>query len=342
MDITSRYIVILAGGKGERLWPLSREKKPKQLLSLDDQNSLLERTVMRASLIVEKHNIFIMTTEQQVDSIKSLLGDSIGGILSEPIGRNTAPALLLATLYIQQKDPSAIIAFLPADAFIVEDDQFAKHLNNALEFSQAHDAITLLGIRPDFPATNYGYIEMAAQKNDVVKVSRFHEKPSAQLADVYSTMDTMLWNIGIFCAKSSVFIEEYNRHAQQLYKVVCDFFEHKADYKDAENISIDYAVLEKSNAVYVQPCSFTWSDVGNLEIFLSLHKKHSQQQTEVIELHAANNIVQVPKKLVALIGVEDLCVVETDDVLLIAKRDQTDKVKHILHQLREKNSHHYT
>ena len=170
---------------------------------------------------------------------------------------------------------------------------------------------------------------------------RFHEKPHEKTAKFYFTLDTMLWNIGIFCGKASVFINEYKKNASHLYQAVFGHFKNKGSYADCENISIDHAVLEKSSALYVLPSNFAWSDVGNLEIFLELLAKHKQASSKTVEINSENNIVEAPKKLVALIGVENLCIIETDDVLLIAQRDQTDNVKRVIKKLRIQKDEQY-
>ena len=345
MKKSSTYLVILAGGKGERLWPLSREKKPKQLLPFTNEDSLLEHTIERIKSLVPKDNLWIVTNELQAPHIENLVGTKVGKILAEPASCNTAPALLYSCLKIFQKDENALITFLPADHFIVQDKIFRKSLTDCLDFCAQNNGISLVGLKPDWPATGYGYIEFESYKKIKTtipqKVVRFHEKPPLKTAELYLDLENMLWNIGVFCAKASVFIDEYKKVAPHIFKAVQQFVQGKGDYSVCENISVDHAVLEKSKAIYVLPVHFTWSDVGNLDIFLSLHTKHKKLMTNTIEIDSRNNVVEVPKKLVALIGVENLCIVETDDVLLISKRDQTDNVKQILHKLRKKNNHEY-
>lgn len=327
------YGVILAGGKGERLWPLSRERLPKQLLSLH-QKSLLEHTRDRLTTIISSENISVVTIGEQTEIIAKAFHNSCT-LIVEPHARNTAPALLLSCLTIANKNPDAVILFSPADHYISELSKFSTVMQQALAQSAQHNGITLIGIKPTHPATGYGYIEYQ-QSEQYARVIRFHEKPSLEQAQRYCKEDTMLWNIGIFCAKASVFIEHYKQFAPEIFDGVHDYFvtgnEHS--YQNLASISVDYAIMEKSDNLVVIPADFAWSDVGNLATFLSLHALDGGQQKQ-INLDAHNNLVMTEGKLAVLIGVDDLCIVQTDDVLLVAKRDDVEKVKIAVNELKK-------
>lgn len=340
------YIVVLAGGKGERLWPLSRTKKPKQLLPFYAEKSLLEHTVTRVSSLTERERLWVVTTEQHKTEIEQLVGGSVGKVFAEPASRNTAPAILLTCNQIKKEDPNAIVLFVPADQFVGQDDLYLDALCNAVNFASDNSGITLLGLKPTYPAIGYGYIEYdqsqkLEDKAKPLSVLRFHEKPNKQTAEMYCSFSNMLWNIGVFCGTISSFISEYVATAPNMVKQLDAYLSDNFAYHDIEHISIDHAVLEKSSQIYVLPTSFTWSDVGDLETFISLHDVVQMHADQVVSIQSQENVISVPKKLVALIGVEDLCIVETDDVLLIAKRDQTQRVKEVLKALREKNGEHY-
>ena len=335
----NRYIVILAGGKGERLWPLSRQTKPKQLLPFEQNSTLLEQTIQRVKKLVPQKNIWVVTTKQHEQSIKELVGAQVGTIIAEPLPRNTAPAILYTCLCIKEQNPQATVAFLPADHVIKPEKDFSNALLTAMAYAHDHNLIALLGLKPTYAATGYGYIEYKQDHRDLHTISRFHEKPMLAHAKRYIKKSNMLWNIGIFCGTVATFIQEYELHAYELYKKITKFYATHHGYEDAQNISIDYALIEKSIKTVVLPVEFEWSDVGNLDVFLTAQKKVIPSQ--VITIDAKNNVVQVPDKLVALIGVNDLCIVQTNDALVIAKRSEVEKVKLVVQQLHKNNQEEY-
>jgi len=337
MKEKNRYIVILAGGKGERLWPLSTEKTPKQVLPFLNNMSLLQATIQRVSSMVPKEKIWIITSKKQKNLITEHVNGTVGTILAEPAARNTAAAILYTCLHIQKQDPNAVIAFLPADHHIQENDLFIENLTQALTWADLHRTIVLLGIKPTFPATGYGYIEYEAishLQSPFHRVLKFHEKPSPEIASEYYAQSNMLWNAGIFCARTDTFINEFAYHTPDLYSQVTQSLEDPTLYKDIEKISVDHAIMEKSKKINVLPTSFTWSDVGNLNIFLSLLGKEQEKQPQTVAYKASNSLIYIKKQHVALIGVSNLCIVETDDALLIADRQQVEEVKKVLNKIK--------
>ena len=332
------YVVILAGGKGERLWPLSTKTTPKQILPFKNGKSLLQATIERVLQTIPEKNLWIVTSQEQTELItRHVENYPVGTILSEPAARNTAAAILYTCLHIKQQDPDGVIVFLPSDHYIKENELFIQNLDQAFSWANQHRVIVLLGIKPTFPATGYGYIEHESRGNrdsSFHRVLKFNEKPSAAVAEKYYTKKNMLWNAGIFCSRADVFINEFALHMPKLYKQVTQSLNDKQIYKTIENISVDHAIMEKSNHTQVLPVSFTWSDVGNLDIFLSLLDKHQNKLPGVISHEATNNLLYTNKKHVALIGVHNLCIVETDDSLLIADREQVEEVKKILENLK--------
>jgi mannose-1-phosphate guanylyltransferase len=345
MDKQHIYFVILAGGSGERLWPLSRQSKPKQLLAVGDEQSLLDQAISRVESLAPKEQIWVSTTAQHAASIEKEVGKRVGRVLAEPGSRNTGPAILYSCFEIYQKDPHAVIAFLPADPFIPTKDNnnFSQFLEHAIDFVSQNDSITLFGVKPTFPATGYGYIEFAAgDQMAPYQVKKFHEKPALDVAQKYIESGNMLWNVSIFCAKVSVFLEEFSKNAPEMFQGVQDFVNGKKGYETVKADSIDYAVMEKSKRVTVLPVDFAWWDVGNIEIFLSIKEKYGALDTEkIVSTESFNNLIDVPNKLVALIGVNDLCVVETDEVLLITKREDAEKVRAIVKSLKQGSLRNY-
>ncbi|KKP36077.1 MAG: Mannose-1-phosphate guanylyltransferase/mannose-6-phosphate isomerase [candidate division TM6 bacterium GW2011_GWF2_32_72] len=322
------YCVILAGGCGSRLWPLSTKENPKQLLSLGSGSTMLEDTIFRAEGVVAKENIWIVTTKDYASQIKSCVGSKVGNILEEPCSRNTAAAIAFSCFEISKINKNAIVLFMPADHFISPKEKFVEFVVHAVDAAQTNNTINLFGIRPTSAATGYGYIEYALDSKEMpTKVIKFHEKPEAKVAEEYLAKNNMLWNSGIFCAKTSVFLDELKVHAKNVWQSTYNFVSENLDYELIPNQSIDVAVMEKSQRVSVLPVDFVWQDVGNLNTFLKIRRMLDGNTTNVVEIGSNNNLVDVKKKKVALLNVRNLCVVETDDYLLIACQDSIENVK---------------
>jgi len=334
------YFNILAGGFGERLWPLSRQAFPKQFLSFDGKSSLLETTLDRTDGIVENSFKWVITTRQFEGLVQERVGGRISNILVEPALRNTGPAICLAAMQIAQKDPDAILVFMASDHFIDPIDKFRKSLKIAIDYAASHDEIVLLGIKPTYPAVGYGYIGLAEKyKTDsVMDVVGFHEKPSLEKATEYIKSGTMVWNGSYFCAKASVFVDEFKKHAPDIADGIGKFMNGQIPYESLPNIAIDFAVMEKSKNLKAVLLDAEWSDVGNLSIFLGLRDKFAVDQKKVVSVESNNNLILPQKnKQVVLLGVKDLCVIETDDVLLVSKNDHVEQVKDALKILRKEN-----
>jgi mannose-1-phosphate guanylyltransferase len=336
------FLGILAGGAGERLWPLSRKDRPKQLIPFLNGKTLLQETVARLYEIVQKkENIFIVTCKEQEHLINKGEDQKIGFILREPVARNTGPAILLGCHEIHKKDPESIVGFFPSDHFIPEPKTFAKVIERAIEYVAGHNDIATIGIMPTSSATGYGYIQANFNKNTKTKncfyVSKFHEKPNISLAHQYLAQENMFWNAGMFLAKASVFLDTFKECSPKLYAMMQQYREEKISYDELENISVDYAIMEKNNNMVVFPACFEWNDVGTLDTFLQLQKKYSQKQAKIISIDANNNLVSSSKKIVAFVGVNNICVIETNEVLLIVQRDKTEEVKKVVTKISEQN-----
>lgn len=333
MEMTDVFFIILAGGSGTRLWPLSKMDHPKQLLALGSEATLLDQAINRVLALATKERIWIATTKQHEKSIRTAAEHRVGRVLVEPGARETGPAILYNCFEVAKINPDAIIVFLPADPFIPPRDyqKFADFLEHAIDFSRDHEKITLLGVQPTYPATGYGYIEYDSS-NGVLPfpVTRFREKPSESVAQKYLEAGNMLWNISIFAGKVSTFINEFQKEAPQMYEGVKNFMDGKGSFNDVRAESIDYAIMERSSNVHVLPVDFSWCDVGNVEVFLSLKQQYNTLDANFLAVDAHNNLVDVPDKLVALVGVDDLCIVEVGDVLLIVKRDKAEHVRSIV------------
>lgn len=242
--------MILAGGNGERLWPLSRKSKPKQLLEMGNK-TLLDQAIDRAALLVPRENIWISTTEYHKKNIQDLVGNKIGAIVVEPGSRNTAPAILLSCFKLYKHDKNAIVIFVPADPFIPDRDakKFAGFVEHGINFIRHNNQLLLFGVMPTYPATGYGYIEFDITKsNDGItpfKVTHFHEKPSLAVAKHYLKSNNKLWNIGMFGGKVSVFLNEFKMYALTMFDGIRDYCYGMGDYNTLPMDSIDYAIMEK-------------------------------------------------------------------------------------------------
>lgn len=334
------YALLLAGGNGERLWPLSRRARPKQLLSLEEQQSLLEEAVARVAPLVPQDNMWVVTTEQQLEYIAPVVHDTVGFIMTEPELKNTGAAILLNSFVIQAHDPAALVAVFPTDHYIPDAKKFHDFMVHVIDSARITQKIVILGLKPTYAATSYGYMEYDEKSKSVpYKVKRFVEKPSEARAQKFLASPYSLWNTGIFCAPVSVLIDEFEHHAPELFEAVKAYWLDGEPYSKVPSISIDYAVMKKSKKLSVLPAHLAWSDVGSLDTYLSLCS--TQQETQLVEVDSQNNLVNVREKLVALIGIEDLCIIQVDDILLVAKRNETDKVKLVLDTLKQNNFDEY-
>ncbi len=342
------FFAILCGGRGERLWPLSRKNKPKQFISFFKNKSLLEQTLERISpLVTDKNNIGVVTNSHQEGLINKFVGDKIGFSIQEPDARNTGPAILYSCFKLMEKNKDAVVVFLPADSFVLDNDEYRECIKKAINYTNLNNEIVIVGLMPTRPATGYGYIQAASglgndiTAGNIYKVKKFHEKPDVELAKKYMHQNDMFWNIGVFVSKASVFIEEFKLHAPEIYLGVENFIKGKSEYKDILSLSVDYAVMEKSSKVSVLPSVFEWDDVGNIDVFLRLQRKIQKDTNNIINFEAVRNIVHLSEKskdkLVVFMGVNDICLVEEDDVVFVAKRSEVEKVKNVLGKIKEES-----
>jgi mannose-1-phosphate guanylyltransferase/mannose-6-phosphate isomerase len=339
VEMNNLYVVILAGGNGERLWPLSRHQQPKQLIPFLNKKSLLEQTIERVSLLVDcKTNIIVVTNKDHYQAVEQLVGKSVGWIIAEEAARNTAPAILLACHHISQQDENALIVVVPSDAYIPERNAFCKAITYGIEhLTSCHD-IAMFGLKPTYAATGYGYLQADSLQpiahDKGYKIIQFHEKPNKINAQAYIQRNDMFWNIGIFAASVKTFIHEFTLHSPSIATGIEQYFHGKSPYTDLPNISIDYAVIEKSKNVVVFPVSFEWYDVGNLHVFLTLQAKYSPDASSVINFNGTGNLASTKQKLAVCVGVSDLCIIETDDVILVTQKDSAEDIKKVLPQVK--------
>ncbi len=335
--------IILAGGSGERLWPLSRQHRPKQFLSIDHEKSLLEATIDRMQQFISPERTWIVCAQNHVEHITHLAEEQIANVVVEPVGRNTAPAVYLVCRMLEALYPHSdpIVFIAPSDHYIPNIATFSAFASHAIDVAAFEDKIVLLGVRPAYPATSYGYIEYKNQQTFPHAVNTFHEKPTLEVAQEYLAQGNFLWNAGMVCARVSVLLGEFAHHAPDVVSTIDAYAQEAKPYELAPSISLDHAILEKSSKLAVFPVDFIWSDVGSLDTFVSLREQYAAPRTSVIPVDAKNNVVDVEHKLVALVGVDDLCIVERDGILLVAKRDETEKIKTVLETLKQNNASEY-
>lgn len=341
------FVCIMAGGSGERFWPLSRRAKPKHLLRLFSDQTLLEQTVQRLEGLVENDRIFVLTNEIQWAEIKAVLPHiNPAHILAEPAKRDTAPAAALATALALKKNPEAIVALLPADAMIADVPSFQRQLSDAAELAEASGALVTISIRPTRPATGFGYLELGANtgqgrhKSKLFEVQRFVEKPNTQKAEEYLQSGRYGWNAGIFVWKASAFQQEASRLTPELAHFIQAFTEAPDEkqylqqaFPSLPKISVDYAIMEKAQKVMAVEAEFDWDDVGAwtaLPAHLAQDAQGNTFRGAVAAHNAHNNIAINEGKIIALCGVQDLVVVATEDAVLVCHRDVVQDVKKLL------------
>lgn len=350
------HAVILAGGSGSRLWPLSRQHLPKQFLVLDGDGSLLQTTINRLAPTIGAGNVLVVTQEAHAkgEAYHALLAYRT---LFEPIGRNTAPAIALAAAYLMQEGADPVMVVLPSDHVIKDEAGFRALLDIAIEEAQGGKLVTF-GIQPTRPDTGFGYIKTKGNpapkdsRHGVHEVERFTEKPDHATAERFLQEGNYFWNSGMFVWRASVILAEMQRYLPAVYEIVQTIvaesrsgatFQQAVEkhFSTMPSISIDYGVLEKSDRVSLIPCDIGWNDVGSWQAVHEISPKDENGnalQGNVIAVDCRNSLIRAEKRLVAVIGLEDVCVVETADAVLISKSDQTQDVRKVVDALQQRGS----
>ena len=335
-------VLIMAGGKGTRFWPKSTEEKPKQFINLIEDRTMIQLTVDRIKNILPIEKIFVATGEKYIDLVKEQLPDLPDrNIIVEPVGRNTAPCILLASLYIKQIYNNCNIAVLPSDHLIKNEKEFLNTLKIANNFvKEDKEAIVTIGITPDRPETGYGYIKYnKSDKNTVVKVDRFVEKPDLEKAKQYLESKEYLWNAGMFIFSVDYMLKEleknYNKTFQLLQQLPSIYDENYGKilseiYPESENISIDYAVMEKSKNIYVIPSNFGWDDIGtwkSLERYIEKDEKDNLIKGQASIYDSSNNVLYSGDKKIVVIGLDNIFCIESDDMIVIGPKEKMEELK---------------
>ncbi|MBL7765554.1 MAG: mannose-1-phosphate guanylyltransferase [Chitinophagaceae bacterium] len=352
MSLKNNYVAIMAGGIGSRFWPESRNAHPKQFLDiLGTGKSLIQWTYDRFKNICPKENIFIITNEHYIPTLKNQLPDlDDNNILSEPSRKNTAPCAAYIAHKLKALNPDANIIMSPADHLIFDERKFERDIINSLDFVSKHDVLVTLGIKPTRPDTGYGYIQYDTTKNieSFYQVKTFTEKPSHELAETFIRSGDFLWNAGIFVwnvdtvlSALEKFLPEMNDVFAQVtkYNTPEEHSEIEQVYPQCTNISIDYGIMEKAKNVYVNPSYFGWCDLGTWNSAYDNSEKdylgNAVYGKNVMIVDASQCMVKAPNdKLIVLQGLENFIIIDTDDVLLICERNREQQIKDYVAEVR--------
>ncbi len=338
------HAVVMAGGKGLRFWPLSRSGYPKQFLSVLEEKPLLQLTVERLAPLFAETEIWITGNAEHTALLKTLCPNN--RLLVEPVGRNTAATVAFAALEIAKIDPDGIMVILPSDHFVNPQDAFQRDLHHAAQAANTHKGLAIIGIPPQTPHTGYGYIQVDTEvEQDVFSIRSFVEKPDLTTAQHYLKTGGFFWNAGILAGNVSVIIELFEQLLPDILISLRQFIalpqeailERKTLFASLPALSVDYGILEHAaNRTYLTPAHFEWDDIGSWSVmkrFWSQDDSKNAVKGTLFPLNSHSNIVYSPNKPVALVGVENLVIVETEDVLLVMAADQDQNLKALFPQL---------
>lgn len=357
-ELSSTYALILAGGSGTRFWPVSRSLLPKQLLPLfGDGKILLELTVLRLNGLIAPENILLLTNSDQEEAVREAVGDLVApeNIISEPEQRDTAPAIALAVAWVSARNPEATMMVLPSDHLIRDVDAFRRTMRQAVDVACREDGIVTIGIEPTWPCPTYGYIQKDESKPgsganraegdaSVCRVGQFREKPNARLAEEFLEQGNFSWNTGIFVWRIPTVVRELQLHCPELAAFIgelqktADFLQTvREQFAQLPKISIDYALMEKaSNVLNIEAC-FDWDDLGSWVSagkYFSTDVQGNACNSPVTPVDSANNIVYTDGDVhVALLGVDNIVLVQTPDAILVAAREAVDQLKDLVEVL---------
>jgi mannose-1-phosphate guanylyltransferase len=363
-NIKDRFVVIMAGGRGERFWPLSREKTPKQLLSILGKKSFLQEAVERVLPIVPAKNIFVITNTAQLPAVqKQLPKIPKANLVAEPVGRDTCAAVTLGAALVGARSTTGVMAVLPADHVIPDAKKFQQVLSDAFDVAAQGQAIVTIGIKPNEPATGYGYIHTGTQlptpsgakktKTIFFKAEKFVEKPDFATAQQYVDSGEYRWNAGMFVWSFITITNGLEKHQPEMFAACQRWFKVAAnpaklakvlekEYPEIKKVSIDYALMEKAQNVIVADGAFEWDDLGAWPA-LSRHIKQDAEgnsaMADFIHVDAARNIIYDARTKnrtpIAVVGLRDSILVQTDDAVLLAHKSQAQKIKELVKKLSE-------
>ncbi|MBW6410485.1 mannose-1-phosphate guanylyltransferase [Clostridium weizhouense] len=343
------YGLILAGGKGSRLYPLSRANQPKQFLKVINEKSFLVNTVDRIKSLIDKENIYVVTNKDYKDKIKEEIKEiNEENIFIEPENKETATCIGLSAVKLLKQDADAVMVVLPSDHYIQGEKEYIDTLSQAVDMANKRRCIVTLGIEPTRPETGYGYIEMGDRTSGNIstyKIARFTEKPNLEVAKDFILKGTYLWNSGMFIFRADVILREIEKYLPKMHKSLMEIYKHvgeddeevviKQEYSLIDGISIDFGVMQRTRKAYVIKCDFNWDDIGSfnaLSRFLGKNRNNSISQNVYIE-DCENCSIFGDKNLIIGFGVKDLVIVDAGDVILVMDKNKDQEIKHLLNKL---------
>lgn len=359
------YAVILAGGGGTRLWPKSRTKTPKQFLKLAGDKTMIQIAADRVAKIVDWDKIIVVTNQLYSEDVqKQLPGVPKENILAEPEKKDTALAMLVGALYAKSKDPNAVVINAASDHTILDDEEFVRVMYAATKTATDQNALLTVGITPAYPTSAFGYIKVGKEldnlgkKLPLMKVDAFTEKPEKETAKKFIATGKYYWNANMYVWSSKALKEAFKLHHPALYEKTKELDTLSSDafhlalpevYNNAEAISIDYAISEKADNLLLIPGDFGWSDVGDWKVVYDLGDKDEDENVVVgddeevrtISVDSRGNLIHTNGRLVALVGLEDLVVVDTDEILMVCPKERSQEVKKVVEKIKKEKRKEY-
>lgn len=354
------YAAIIAGGSGTRLWPRSRQDKPKQFQSLYSENTLLQETVRRLEPLIPRQNMYVIANR----SHEPIVREQIPWLppenyVGEPVGKDTAPAVGVIATLIHHRDPGAVILVTPADHVITREKQFRRILEVAEKIASEGPNVVTIGIKPTSPETGYGYIQMAESHRsfediEVHKVASFKEKPDLKTAEQYVSSWQYVWNSGMFIWSTKTILQLYKEHAPDIYQHLVRYEAAIGTSEEAEvfeeiyeafpRISVDYAILEHAKNIYVIPASIGWSDLGSWAALHEIMESDENGNTVVgnhVGIDTHNCLIHCRNRLIATVGLDNMIIVDGDDVVLVMPKGRSQDVKALLEELKKEGKTQY-
>lgn len=358
------YFVILAGGGGTRLWPKSRNETPKQFLRLTGKETMMQIATQRAAKLVSWDRIIVVTNKKYRDEVKSQLPEVPDmNIIAEPDKKDTALAMLTGALYAKTLDPQAIVANQASDHVITDQKEFVHVMKASLHAASEGSTLVTVGITPTFPSSGFGYIKIGdelkrTERLPVFKVESFTEKPNVATARAFISTGRYFWNANMYVWQAQALQDAFEKHMPEMYKLTKTLSQKKGKafhealpeiYKKAESISIDYAISEKADNLVLIPGDFGWDDVGDWRVVYELGKKDlaenvvisDHNQVSALTIDSRNNLIHADGRLIALVGIDDMVIIDTPEILMIVPKERSQEVKKIVERLKEEKQDKY-